>query len=64
METNIRTQSRTHSRMHHFAWGSWGSVAAGEVWTDPLLESLQRGDVYIVDAEVVWTDLVPSHGGF
>ena len=31
------------------------SVEAGEVWTDPLLESLQKGDVYIVEAEGVCT---------
>ena len=27
-------------------------------------KALQRGDVYIVEAEDVWTDMVPSHLGF
>ena len=26
------------------------------MWTDPFLGSLQRGDVYIVEANEVWTD--------
>ena len=27
-------------------------------------KALQRGDVYIVEAEEVWTDMVPFHWGF